>query len=265
MKPTLGMVVAMASEARLLLGRGPWRQVKRHLVRCARLKDGTDLIVTRAGVGVENAFRAARWLISEGVTALTSMGVAGGLCPGLKAGHLIIAEDVLTIDHGKSRGPWKADATCVAHARAAFAAEGVCVACGTVLTAPAGVLTAAQKESLFRQTRALAVDMESAAVARAALEKNLPFFTLRAICDPAEETVPRALYDCLDKNGKVRLTAVLLNLAGRPSLALDLRRMSIHYSAAKTALKDGWRIQIKNNLPRILASRHQEDAMPIDD
>lgn len=253
MTPTLGMVVAMASEARLLPGWDPWRRVKGHFVRRSRLKDGTDLIVARAGVGVENAFLAARWLVSEGVTALASLGLSGGLYPGMKAGHLIIAEEVLSVDHGKRRGHFRADAACVAHARSAFAAEHVPVAVGTVITASQEVLTAARKSSLFNQTRALAVDMESAAVAGAALEKNLPFFTMRAICDPAEETVPRALYDCLDPKGNVRPAAVLRNLARRPSLALDMRRMGRHYAAARKALGNGWRIQMNNNLPRILA------------
>jgi adenosylhomocysteine nucleosidase len=257
MKPLLGMVIAMASEARLLLGRGTWKQVKGHLVRHVCLADGTDLIVAHAGVGVENAFTAAHWLISEGATALINLGLAGGLSPGLKAGHLIIAEEVLTLDHENNRIHWKADEFSVAHARAAFSAENVPVDFGIVMTSKRGILNSNQKKLLFKQTHALAVNMECSAVARAALEKNVPFFSMVAICDPAEETVPYALYKCLDKKGKVRPVTVLQNLVYNPSLIFDMKRLSRHFANARKALGHGWRIQIKNNLPGILASGHR--------
>lgn len=257
------MVVAMAAEVRLLFGRGPWRPVKVHMIRHEFLKDGTNLIVARAGVGIENSLAAARRLISEGVTALISAGLAGGLSPDLQAGHLIIAEDILHLNHiddGKIQGHWQADAGCVALARAAFTAEGVAATCGKIITTQPAVLTAAHKESLFRHTRALAVDMESAAVARAAHENNIPFFGLRVICDPAEETVPRVLYECLAPNGNVRLTALLLNLARRPSLALDLSRLRRQFIAAGSALQGAWRAQVRHHLPRRLASRRPGGA-----
>jgi adenosylhomocysteine nucleosidase len=257
MKPLLGMVIAMASEARLLLGRGTWKQVKGHSVRHVCLADGTDLIVAHAGIGFENAFTAAHCLISEGATALINLGLAGGLSPGLRAGHLIIAEEVLNIDHENNRIRWKTDEFSVAHARSVFSAENVPVAFGTVTTAKQGILTSDQKKLLFNQTHALAVNMECTAVARAALEKNVPFFSMFAICDPAEETVPYALYKCLDKKGKVRLVTVLQNLVCNPSLMFDMKRLSRHFASAKKALGHGWRIQIKNNLPGILASGHR--------
>lgn len=263
MRPTVGMVVAMASEVRLLFGRKSWRPAKAHPIRHERLNDDTDLIVARAGVGIENSLAAARRLISEGATALISAGLAGGLSPGLQAGHLVIAEDILHVNpmnDGQIQGHWKADATCVALARAAFTAEGVPATGGRIITTRQAVLTAAHKAALFRQTRALAVDMESAAVARAALEKNIPFFGLRAICDPAAETVPRELYACLDPNGNVRLTTVLRHLARRPSLALDLSRLRRHFIAAGSALQGAWRVQVRHHLPRRLASSRRGGA-----
>lgn len=255
MKPTLGMVVAMASEARLLLGRGSWHRIEGRLVRSLPLEDGTGLIAARAGLGAENAYAAASWLVSQGVSALIGAGLAGGLCPGLKAGQLVVAKSILTlIDCGKCRKPWMPDPAGVAHARAALASEGVSVACGTLVTAPEAVLTVAGKESLFRQTRALAVDMESAGIARAAEENHLPFFIMRAICDPAEEAVPRALSDCLDENGKVRPATLLFNLAARPTLVPDMVRMGRCFATAGHSLQRGWRIQMRGALPQLLTS-----------
>jgi hypothetical protein len=61
------------------------------------------------------------------------------------------------------------------------------------------------KRALFDRTKALAVDMETAAVARAANQSGLPFFAFRIICDPANVSVPEALFRCVDEKGKPRL------------------------------------------------------------
>jgi hypothetical protein len=126
------------------------------------------------------------------------------------------------------------------------------VHCGTTLTSSRAILTRDHKESLFRQTRALAVDMESAAVARTAQVANVPFFGLRVICDPAQVTVPPELSICLDDSGNVRLQPVVRNLTRRPSMLFDLLRLGRYYATARSVLKTAWRVQIKSELAREL-------------
>jgi nucleoside phosphorylase len=252
MKPTLGVVVAMASEARAVLGRKPQMSKNGQRVWHQHLKDDTHLIVNCAGVGVENALIASHGLISRGVNALASIGLSGGLDPRLKTGHIVIAVKLLQFEDENLKGPWHATAAGVALARDSLIAEGLPVHCGTTLTTSRGILTCAHKESLFRQTRALAVDMESAAVACTAQLENIPFFSLRVICDPAQATVSRELSLCLNHNGNVRLQPVVRNLTRQPSMIFDLLRLGRYYAAARSALKAAWRIQIKNNLMREL-------------
>ena len=252
MKPTLGMVVAMASEARTVLGHNPPASNNEPRVWHQHLQDDTHLIVTCAGIGVENALIAARGLISEGVNALVSIGLSGGLDPGLKTGHIVIAVNLLQLEDENLKGPWHASTEGVARARDSLLAEGLPAHCGTTLTSSRAILTCDHKESLFRQTRALAVDMESAAVARTAQVANVPFFCLRVICDPAQATVPRELSMCLDHNGNVRLQPVVHNLARRPSMLFDLLRLGRYYAVARSALRAAWWVQIKNNLPHAL-------------
>ena len=252
MKSTLGMVVAMASEARAVLGRKPRASNNEQRVWHQHLRDDSHLIVTCAGIGAENALSAARGLISEGVNALASIGLSGGLDPGLKNGHIVIAVNLLQFEDETIKGPWHATAAGVALARDSLIAEGLPVHCGTTLTSARAILSCDHKESLFRQTRALAVDMESAVVARTAQVENIPFFSLRVICDPAQATVPRELSMCLDHNGNVRLQPVFRNLARRPSMVFDLLRLGRYYAVARSALRDAWQVQIKNKLPREL-------------
>ncbi|MGD2185947.1 MAG: hypothetical protein PVI71_07460 [Desulfobacterales bacterium] len=248
MKPPLGMVVAFASEARKLLGRGRWQRSEKLMTRRIRLSDGTDLIAVRAGVGLDNALIAARWLISENVSVLINVGVAGGLYPHLKAGDLIIADAVIQLKGKTLLGPWIPDVNLVAQSRTALNNAHIYPRCGTVVSSKVAVLSAIHKASLFENTRSLAVDMESAAVAQAAEEAGLRFFILRAICDPAETTVARDLSNSLGFDGNVRPLTLFLNLTRRPYLISDLIRMGRHYAIGSAALRHAWHILIQNRL-----------------
>jgi hypothetical protein len=50
----------------------------------------------------------------------------------------------------------------------------------------------------------------------------------------------------------------LLNLARRPSLAIDIFRLSRHFGSAMPVLRRAWRILISANLPQQIASMSQE-------
>ena len=51
--------------------------------------------VRLSGMGAGNASAAAEALVAEGVSALVSFGLAGGLDPTLPSGSLVIADEVL--------------------------------------------------------------------------------------------------------------------------------------------------------------------------
>ncbi len=58
---------------------------------------------------------------------------------------------------------------------------------GALLAAEAVLASRAAKAAAWTATAALAVDLESGAVAQAARARGLPFAVLRAVCDPAEQ------------------------------------------------------------------------------
>ena len=66
------------------------------------------------------------------------------------------------------------------------------------------------KRAAWRETGALAVDMESAVVARAADAAGIPFLVLRAIADPAVRELPSAALIPLAENGTPALARVLV-------------------------------------------------------
>lgn len=255
MKPLLGLVVALSAEARTLLGTGGWKRIAGHRVRRIRLPDGTGMTWVLSGVGTGKALSAARWLVaSEGATALAAIGVSGGLDPSLRAGDLILPDTVVE-NCGNENAAWTMDPDCLEIAYSFLAAEGLPVHRGSVITSPQAVLTPEAKQSLFANRQALAVDMESAAVARAAGESNLPFLVIRAVCDTAERSVSRELLECLDEDGRVRLFFLLRALFLRPSMAFDLARGRKEFAAALGNLRRAWQIQVRTNFPSLLASR----------
>jgi nucleoside phosphorylase len=82
----------------------------------------------------------------------------------------------------------------------------------------------AEKADALARRGALAIDMESHHVARAAGERNLPFIAVRAISDRADEVLPAIMATFVDAEGQPRMSAVLAALVfGRVGLGALLR------------------------------------------
>jgi adenosylhomocysteine nucleosidase len=166
----LGIVVGMTAEARLLESIG-----------CA--------IAVGGGTPV-GARRMAKRLVDDGVTALISVGLAGGLDPALAAGTLLVPRAVL------SDGRLLA---CDEALRAPLAGDSI----PCLFAAETVVASAAEKLRLWRTTGAGVVDLESGEVAQVAIAAGIPFAVLRAVCDPASRNLPVAAVMALDPQGRI--------------------------------------------------------------
>ncbi|MGE5248009.1 MAG: phosphorylase, partial [Verrucomicrobiota bacterium] len=228
----LGLVVALRSEGRALFGGSGWSVEEGRTSFRAGLADGTGLLCVQSGPGLENAFLASRWLVSGGATALAVLGVSGGLDPSLSAGDLVVAETVL---EERGRGEivsWRADPRDADLLRDFLRREGIPARRGAVVTVRRPVRTPGEKRALRERSGALAVDMESAAVARAAAEARLPFLSLRAVCDPADRAVPSDLHASLADDGSLRLSLLARKLLMRPFLISDALRLGREFATA---------------------------------
>ncbi len=253
MEPSLGLVFALPAEGRALVGPFGWARAGEFFVRRARLPDGTGLLCARSGVGVARAASAARWLVAEGATALAVVGVSGGLDPRLRPGDLVVADAVLEAG-GAAGGGIATDPDRSGLLYEAVSAEGLRVRRGAVISASRPVSSAGDKAALHDRCAALAVDMESAAVARAAAEGNRPLVVLRAVCDAADQSVPDDFLVSLDDDGSVRPSVLLRRLAVRPSLVGDLVRVERGFSAAVASLRHAWRALVRTGLASRLAA-----------
>ncbi|HST76819.1 MAG TPA: hypothetical protein VLJ20_15690 [Acetobacteraceae bacterium] len=166
----------------------------------ARIASRAGWPVAIGGGTAPGAADAARQLAAGGATALVSFGLAGGLDPALRPGDVVVPSHVLL-----AGSLLPTDPTLLGRA------DGSTLLCGET-----AVASAAEKRHWFEMTGAVAVDLESGAVARVALEHGLPFAALRAICDPAERDLPPAALVALDARGAIGLLRVLRSLVAHP-------------------------------------------------
>ncbi len=210
----LGVVTGMTSEARCL----------------PREVAGTAPLVACSGADSARAAAGARRLIADGAEALLSFGLAGGLDPRLNPGDLIVAD--MAIDRRR-----EAYDTDLAWRVALFQAlEAARPTGGAVLGSETLVASTEAKTKLRDATGAVAVDMESFAVASVADEAGVPFAILRAVADPVWRDVPRAARAGIADDGGVRVGAVLGGLIMAPWQLVSLIAIAIEARQGLAAL-----------------------------
>jgi adenosylhomocysteine nucleosidase len=218
----VGVVAALEAEARTL---GPAVLRRDGL---SSLGDGALLAVS--GVGGALAGIAARHLVEAGAAALMSFGLAGGLDPALSSGTVVLASDVISRDGARflTSASWREQL------RGAIAKQRPVVT-GTLLTSVAAIGAVAEKAAAFRETGAVAVDMESLSVAEVAAAHTLPFIAVRVIVDTAADVLPRAVM-AASREGQVNIRRLIGGLAAAPLDLVALIRLAKAYRVATRSL-----------------------------
>jgi adenosylhomocysteine nucleosidase len=201
----LGIVVGLTAEARIARRLG----------------------MVAAGGGLPaGAEAASERLVSQGVTALLSFGLCGGLDPRLRPGALVVPSAVLDTGTFHPVDPQLRQALLPGDEPPAI----LCAA-ATALATPG------EKDALRRASGgAVAVDLESGAVARVAARHGLPFAVLRAVCDPAERDLPLAALAALDRRGSIGILRVLGSVVRQPAQIPALLALARDAAAARRAL-----------------------------
>jgi adenosylhomocysteine nucleosidase len=193
------------------------------------LSDGTLLAVS--GMGASAAARSATALVGAGATALASWGMAGGLDPALAAGTIFLPDEVISPD-----GATVATARDWRERLASALATQHPVTQGRLLTSRTAIGSPAEKATLFRTTGAVAVDMESLAVAEVASAHQLPFIAVRVIVDSAADALPQAVTAAADNEGHLQIWRLIGALARTPADLAPLLRLARRYRAANRSL-----------------------------
>jgi adenosylhomocysteine nucleosidase len=179
--------------------------------------------VAIGGGTADGARSAANALVQQGCTALISFGLAGGLDPLLRPGALVVPTTVIA---GDLRYAADVDLSRMLGGPTPH----------VILAADTIVASVADKNRLWEQTGAAAVDLESGAVARVAAEYGIPFAVLRAICDPAERALPPAALAALDTRGAIAIWRVLAAIIARPTQLPALFTLAADAATARRSL-----------------------------
>jgi adenosylhomocysteine nucleosidase len=193
------------------------------MVAEARIARRLGWRVAVGGGTAAGAHDAARRLIADGCDGLVSFGLAAGLDPQLRPGALIVPSAV-TVGHD-------ARMTDPAINQALGGATG-----HTLIGIDTIASTGAVKRRLYERTGAAAADLESGAVAYVAEAYGVPFAALRAICDPAERTLPPAALVAIDARGAIGIERVLRSLLMQPTQLPGLLALARDAVAARRSL-----------------------------
>lgn len=190
--------------------------------------------VTLAGYG--NPSELARSLgqaVEMGAKAFISMGISGGLAPGLSCGSIVIGAEVVGVN---SR--YTADLRWSDELRQHLpnAVSGVIVAQDKI------VATITEKAELYRSVGGAVVDMESHTVAGVATRYGLPFAVLRVVADTAHDELPPAAIAALGRQGRVDFGGMIFSLISAPAQLPSLIALSGAARHAATVLLSCGRI-----------------------
>jgi len=220
---SLGIITALNAEARSL--------TKRPIGKGELVQLPGGVLVQVSGVGAKWASLGAKTLLEKGAKALLSWGSAGGLISKLAPGSLILPKTII----GADQALYYADAAW--HKRLCSCLAGYIDLHEEPLAESTVVLThSTGKATLFQQTGAIAVDMESAAVAAVAKEAGIPFMAVRAIADSVHMTIPKCALTLSDELGRLNVSSLLKGLAKQPFDLFTLVRLGRSFLSAQKTL-----------------------------
>jgi len=183
-------------------------------------RNGRSVLVLETGIGPDRAAAAVAWLLEGGARGapaqrppfVLAAGFAGGLQPGLGVGAVVTATEVTDGQGQVWPVPWPTTVRLRSHP-------------GRLLSVPRLVGCPHEKQALGQRHQALAVDMETATVARLCAERGVPLGCLRVISDDAHTRLAPQLVTLLSGE-RISPLRTLLAVGRSPGLTSDLWRLA---------------------------------------
>ncbi len=150
------------------------------------------------------------------VSAIISTGFCGALDPALRVGDVVVGT-IGQVPAGPSPG----------------------FKTGEILSTDRVTSTSAEKSALRARTNAIAVEMESAAVAQKAAEWSVPFYCIRSVSDAAADDMPLDFNLYRDAEGRFSRPRIAMAALARPFTRVPaLLRLERNCQLAADALGD---------------------------
>jgi len=192
--------------------------------------------VARTGVGLEKASRVASRLLQEQPFRLVvSTGFACALIPAhigdLVAGHAVTSMRAQASEFTRVVSVAGADQNWLfLFAKTVIPSDRI----GTFLSVDRIIGHAAEKQHYARLTGAIALDMESGALAMAAADVQVPFLIVRSVSDLVEEELPLDFNLFLRPTGWFKGIAAIVAMPSRLMGLGRLRRQSVTAASSLT-------------------------------
>ena len=224
----IGLVCALPMEIQPFLDR--CEHVKKYTGGSYVFRGGflgqIKVAVVQTGVGFARARAATQALIdAHSPPWVLSVGFSGALQTGMKIGDIVVATSVSDL-HGQEL---KNDVHFPEDRE-----QGLYV--GRVINTDQIVRTVEEKLQLAEQHDALAVDLESLAVAQVCQAEKKGFMAIRAISDDCSADLPSEVMSILGETGAVRAGAALGAVFKRPESIKEMWKMRGDASRAATRL-----------------------------
>ncbi len=185
---------------------------------------GRRVVVILSGAGQDAAGQATDILIDgHAPECVISAGFAGGLSGDLPRGAILIADRVRGAEGDEL--PLELPLELPADVLGQIARQEL--RRGPLLTLDHVVRSPNERRALFDRYGALAVDMETLAVAKVCQRRQVPLLAIRVVIDPLDEALPREVEHLLAQKSKARrLGAVLRAIWRRPASLKDICRLA---------------------------------------
>jgi 5'-methylthioadenosine/S-adenosylhomocysteine nucleosidase len=197
MKPEGNVIALLAAMREEVIGVQKRMVVEETLARHGwRLFTGEygkkEILLVQTGIGREKAEAAAEFVLERyPISTLISFGFAGALSPKLRVGDVVLCLKLHCKSHSDAGSLYGFDHKLLALAIQMVHETAVNLHLGDSVTVDELVTQPEEKQVLGETFSAMAVDMESYWLARAASARQIPFLAVRAISDTLTQSLPQ--------------------------------------------------------------------------
>ncbi len=206
--------------------------------------NGQPLTIVQGGVGRENAIKATRCLLeSAKVDLIISSGVAGRIRQGLNIGELVVADrdayskqSNFDVEKLQLESDYVCNQKVVQLSRQLSGDLELKLLIGNILTVDKIINKASTKRNIGDHNSFLAVEMEGAAVAEVAFEKEVAFAAIRSISDDIDDDLHLDYDNIISDEGKVKVAGIALEVLKNPKKLAALKRLNKQTKKAAKSL-----------------------------
>ena len=221
----LGIIAALPAEAKC------FHTTKINLKSPFEIERSIFLCIS--GIGYKSSLNAAKELIKLNVDAIISWGIAGATCDLVNTGDIILAKSIKNHKNIYSTSvKWRKKI--IEH----FKDSSLNILNEDVVSVEEVCNTPIKKIELFKKTKAVAIDMESAAIAEVAMSNNLDFITVRAIADNSALYIPDVVVKNIDNYGHIKIIKLITSCMFYPSQINQIFLLAKSYKKALKSLEN---------------------------